>query len=114
MDFVLGLSKTAKGNGSILVIVDRLAKSAHFLSMKINHPIEKMAKIYVDEIVKLYGIPSSIVSNRDSRFTLKFWTGLENAFGTKLKLSSAYHPQTDGQTERTIQSLEDFLRSCVL
>ena len=72
--------------------MDRLTKSAHFLPMKINHPIEKLAKMYVDEIVKLHGIPSSIMSDRDPRFTSKFWTRLQNAFGTKLKLSSTYHP----------------------
>ena len=67
-----------------------------------------------DDIVNLHGIPLSIVSDRDLRFTSKFWTGLQNAFDTKLKLSSTYHPQTDGQTARAIQSLEDLLRACVL
>ena len=70
--------------------------------------------MYVSEIVRLHGVPSSIVSNRDPRFTSRFWESLHKALGTKLRLSSAYHPQTDGQTERTIQSLEDLLRACVL
>jgi len=74
----------------------------------------KLAWIYIEQIVKLHGIPSSIVSDRDLRFTSKFWEILQAALGTKLRLSSAYHPQTDGQTERTIQSLEDFLRASVL
>ena len=91
MDFVSRLPKTVIGDDLIWVIVDRLTKSTHFLPMKINHPIEKLAKMYVDEIVKLHGISSSIVSDRDHRFTSKFCTGLQNAFGTKLKLSSAYH-----------------------
>ncbi|XP_073224713.1 uncharacterized protein [Cicer arietinum] len=73
-----------------------------------------LTEIYIKEIVKLHGIPSSIVSNRDPRFTSKFWQGLHSALGTNLRMSSAYHPQTDGQTERTNQSLEDLLRACVL
>ena len=102
MDFLSGLSKIAKGNDLIWVIVDRLTKSAHFLPMKINHPMEKLAEMYIEEIMRLHGIPSSIVSDRDLRFTLKFWTGLQNAFGTKLKLSFAYHLQADDQIGRTI------------
>ncbi|MCI28811.1 retrotransposon protein, partial [Trifolium medium] len=73
-----------------------------------------LAEIYIEQIVRLHGIPSSIVLNRDPRFTSRFWEGLQEALGTKLRLSSAYHPQTDGQSERTIQSLEDLLRACVL
>ncbi|MCI43616.1 retrotransposon protein, partial [Trifolium medium] len=76
--------------------------------------VPKLAEIYVEQIVKLHGIPSSIVSDRDPRFTLRFWESLQEALGTKLRLSSAYHSQTDGQSERTIQSLEDLLRACVL
>ena len=105
MDFMSGLPRTDKGDDSIWVIMDRLTNSAHFLPMKINHPIERLAKMYVEEIVKLHAIPLSIVLDRDPRFTSKFWTGLQNAFGTKLKLSSAYHRHTHGQTEKTIQSL---------
>ena len=73
-----------------------------------------MTSLYISEIVKLHGVPSSIVSDRDPRFTSRFWESLNKALGTKLRLSSAYHPQTDGQTERTNQSLEDLLRACVL
>ena len=69
--------------------------------------MERLAELYVEKIVSLHGIPSSIVSDRDPRFTSTFWTRLQEALGTKLRLSSAYHPQTDGHTERTIQSLED-------
>ncbi|MCI71289.1 retrotransposon protein, partial [Trifolium medium] len=72
--------------------------------------VPKLAEIYVDQIVRLHGIPSSLISDRDPRFTSRFWESLQEALGTKLRLSSAYHPQTDGQTERTIQSLEDLLR----
>jgi len=73
-----------------------------------------LAQIYISEIVRLHGVPSSIVSNRDPRFTSRFWQTLQEALGTRLRLSSAYHPQTDEQSERTIQSLEDLLRTCVL
>ncbi|PNX73284.1 retrotransposon-related protein, partial [Trifolium pratense] len=114
MDFVSGLPKTVKGNDCIWVIVDRLTKSAHFIAFKTGTLIPKLAEIYVDQIVRLHGIPSSIVSDRDPRFTSRFWESLQEAVGTKLRMSSAYHPQTDGQSERTIQSLEDLLRACVL
>jgi len=114
MDFVVGLSRTVKGSDSIWVIVDRLSKSAHFLPIRINYPLQNLAEIYMKHIVKLHGVPSSIVSDRDPRFTSRFGESLQSALGTKLKLSSAYHPHTDGQTERTIQSLEDLLRACVL
>jgi len=73
-----------------------------------------LAQIYISEIVRLHGVPSSIVSNRDPRFTSRFWQTLQEALGTRLRLSSAYHPQTDEQSERTIQSLKDLLRTCVL
>jgi len=94
--------------------VDRLTKSAYFLPINIKYSLEKLTKLYIKEIVRLHGVPTSIVSDRDPRFTSKFWGSLHQALGTKLHLSSAYHPQTDGQSERTIQSLEDLLRACVL
>ncbi|MCH88536.1 retrotransposon protein [Trifolium medium] len=114
MDFVGGLPKTANGNEVIWVIVDRLMKLAHFIAIKTGMLVPKLAEIYVEQIVRLHGIPSSIVSDRDPRFTSRFWESFQKALGTKLRLSSAYHPQTDGQSERTIQSLEDLLRACVL
>jgi len=114
MDFVGALPKTVKGFDSIWVIVDRLTKSAHFVPIKTGMSVSRLVEIYIEQIVRLHGIPSSIVSDRDPRFTSKFWESLQAALGTKLRLSSAYHPQTDGQTERTIQSLEDLLRACVL
>ena len=76
--------------------------------------MEKLAKLYVKDIVRLHGAPATIVSDRDPRFTSRFWPSLQNAMGTKLKFSTTFHPQTDGQSERTIQILEDMLRSCVL
>lgn len=114
MDFVVGLPRTPKGLDSIWVIVDRLTKSAHFIPINIRYSLERLTSLYVSEIVRLHGVPSSIVSDRDPRFTSRFWESHHKALGTKLRLSSAYHPQIDGQTERTIQSLEDLLRACVL
>jgi len=102
MDFVMGLPRTQVGFDAIWVIVDRLTKSAHFLPIKATFSLERLAELYVREIVRLHGTPSSIVSDRDPRFTSRFWQTLQRAFGTKLRLSTAYHPQTDGQSERTI------------
>jgi len=102
MDFVVGLPRTPRGLDSIWVIVDILTKSTHFIPINIIFSLEKLTSKYISEIVKLHGVPSSIVSNRDPRFTSRFWESLNRTLGTKLRLSSAYHPQTDGQTERTI------------
>ncbi|KAI3667676.1 hypothetical protein L6452_42745 [Arctium lappa] len=113
MDFITKLPRTLKNHDTIWVIVDRLTKSAHFLSMRETLPMAKLAKLYIDEIVSRHGVPLSIVSDRDSRFTSHFWDSLQKELGTRVKLSTAYHPQTDGQSERTIQTLEDMLRSCV-
>ena len=114
MDFVVGLPMTPKGLDSNWVIVVRLTKSAHFIPINIRYSLESLTSLYVSEIVRLHSVPSSIVSDRDPIFTSIFWESLHKALGTKLRLSSAYHPQTDSQTERTIQSLEDLLRACVL
>ncbi|GAU42813.1 hypothetical protein TSUD_288410 [Trifolium subterraneum] len=114
MDFVGGLPKTAKWNEVIWVVVDRLTKSTHFIAIKMGTLVPRLAEIYVEQIIRLHGIPSSIVSDRDPKFTSRFWESLQEALGTKLRLSSTYHPQTDGQSERTIQSLEDLLRVGVL
>ena len=114
MDFVVGLPRTQRGADAIWVIVDRLTKSAHFLPVRVSDTPEKLATQYVDEIVRLHGVPVSIVSDRDPRFTSRFWQKLHDALGTQLNFSTAFHPQTDGQSERTIQILEDMLRACVL
>lgn len=114
MDFVTKLPRTPKGNDMVWVIVDRLTKSAHFLAIRENAPLEKFAKLYMDEIVSRHGIPMSIVSDRDSRFVSNFWQSLQRELGSRIHLSTAYHPQTDGQSERTIQTLEDMMRACVL
>ena len=96
------------------MIVDRLTKSAYFLPMKNSDSIEKLAELYVKEIVRLHGTPILIVSDRDPRFTSRFWPSLQRALGTRLHFSTTFNPQTDGQSERTIQTLEDMLRACVL
>ncbi|KAI3819461.1 hypothetical protein L1987_13298 [Smallanthus sonchifolius] len=114
MDFITKLPHTSSGHDSIWVIIDRLTKSAHFLPIREDYRVEKLARIYIDEIVSRHRIPLNIISDRDSRFTSRFWQSLQSALGTRLDLSTAYHPQTDGQTERTIQNLEDMLRACVI
>jgi len=97
MDFVTSLPNTPRGNDAICLIVDRLTKSTHFIPININFPVAQLAEIYIREIVKLHGVPSSIVSDRDPRFTSRFWKSLQEALGSKLRLSSAFHPQTNGQ-----------------
>jgi hypothetical protein len=114
MDFIVGLPKTLSGNDALWVIVDRLTKSAHFLPVSITVTPERLAKMYVKEIVRLHGVPLSIVSDRDTRFVSEFWQSVHHAMGTGLAFSTAFHPQTDGQTERVNQVLEDMLRACVL
>ena len=114
MHFVVGLPRCQSGYDAIWVIVDRLTKSAHLLPMKNSDSIEKLAELYVKEIVRLHGTPVSIVSDRDPRFTSRFWPNLQRALGTRLHFSMAFHPQTDGQSERTIQTLEDMLKACLL
>ena len=114
MDFIVGLPRTTNGFDAIWVIVDRLTKSAHFLAIKISYSMEKLAQLYLQEIVRLHGVPRTIISDRDSRFTSHFWKCVQSAMGTQLKFSTAFHPQTDGQTERVNQVLEDMLRACAL
>ncbi|KAL0536802.1 hypothetical protein IC582_025764 [Cucumis melo] len=114
MDFITGLPRTLRGFTVIWVVVDRLTKSAHFVPGKSTYTASKWAQLYMSEIVRLHGVPVSIVSDRDARFTSKFWKGLQTAMGTRLDFSTAFHPQTNGQTERLNQVLEDMLRACAL
>ncbi|KAL4038213.1 hypothetical protein IC575_001821 [Cucumis melo] len=111
MDFITGLPQTLRGFTVIWVVVDRLTKSVHFIPGKSTYTASKWAQLYMSEIVRLHGVPVSIVSDRDARFTSKFWKGLQAAMGTRLDF---FHPQTDGQTERLNQVLEDMLRACAL
>ena len=96
MDFVVGLPRTTKGHDAIWVIIDRLTKSAHFIPIKITFSLEQLADLYVREVIRLHGVPKSIISDRDARFTSKFWRSVQRAMGTSLKFSTAFHPQTDG------------------
>ncbi|GJV53981.1 putative reverse transcriptase domain-containing protein [Tanacetum coccineum] len=114
MDFVTKLPRTSNGNDTIWVIMDRLTKSAYFLPMREDYKIDRLARIYLNGIVARHGVPISIISNRDSRFTSRFWQTMQEALGTKLDMSTAYHPQTDGQSECTIHTFEDMLKACVL
>ena len=114
MDFIVGLPKTLKGYDSIWVIVDRLTESAHFLPVKIIFTAKQYAQLYMDRIVSLHGIPKTIISDRCTQFIARFWEHFHAALGTQLIRSSVYHPQTNGQTERINQILEDMLRACVL
>ncbi|GFS42569.1 hypothetical protein Acr_00g0080620 [Actinidia rufa] len=100
IDFVVGLPNSPRGCNAIWVIVDRLTKSAHFLPVKTTYSLSKYADLYITEIIRLHGTPVSIVSDRDPRFTSKFWKSLQRALGTELSFSTAFHPQTDGQSER--------------
>ncbi|GKC30345.1 putative nucleotidyltransferase, ribonuclease H [Tanacetum coccineum] len=106
--------RTSSGYDTIWVIVDRLTKSTHFLPMREDYKMERLARLYLNEIVARHGVPISIISDRDSRFTSRFWQSMQEALGTRLDMSTTYHPQTDSQSERTIQTLEDMLRVCVL
>ncbi|GJS62517.1 putative reverse transcriptase domain-containing protein [Tanacetum coccineum] len=114
IDFMTKFPRTSSGHDTIWVIVDRLTKSAYFLPMREDYKMERLARLYLNEIVARHGVPISIISDRDSRFTSRFWQSMQEALGTRLDMSTAYHPQTDGQSERTIQTLEDMLRACVL
>jgi transposase InsO family protein len=114
MNFIMGLPRTTKGYDSIWVIVDRLTEISHFLPVKTDYPVTVYAQLYIARILSLHGVPKTIAPNRGSQFVSKFWEELHKSLGTKLLHSSAYHPQTSGQTERVNQILEDMLRACVL
>ncbi|GKB24414.1 putative reverse transcriptase domain-containing protein [Tanacetum coccineum] len=112
MDFVTKLPKSSQGYDTIWVIVDRLTKSAIFTPIRETDSTEKLARMYIKEVVTRHGIPVLIICDRDPKFASHFWRSLQKALGTSLDMSTAYHPQTDGQSERTIQTLEDMLRAC--
>jgi hypothetical protein len=114
MDFIVGLPNTSRHQDSIWVIVDQLTKVAHFLPVHTTDKAQKYAELYIDRIVCLHGLPRTIVSDRGAQFVARFWEQLQESLGTKLIRSLAYHPQTDGQTERVNQILEDMLRACVI
>ncbi|WVZ80746.1 LOW QUALITY PROTEIN: hypothetical protein U9M48_028201 [Paspalum notatum var. saurae] len=114
MDFIVGLPRTQKGYNSIWVVVDRLTKVAHFIPVNTTYSGARLAELYISWIVCLHGVPKRIISDKSSQFTSRFWEQLHDSLDTRLRFSAAYHPQTDGQTERTNQILEDMLRACAI
>ena len=114
MDFLTHLPRTLQRHDAVWVIVDRLTKSAHFLAVRMTFTLERFCRLYIQKIVRLYGVPISIVLDRDPKFTAHFWKIFQKAMDTRLTMSTNFHPQTDGQSERTIQVLEDMLQACVL
>ena len=114
MDFIVGLPNTSQHHDYIWVIVDKLTKTAHFIPVHTEYQAKKYAEIYIDRNVCLHGVPKAIISDHGTQFVARFWEQLQDALGTKLIRSSAYHPQTDGQTERVNQIPEDILRACVI
>jgi hypothetical protein len=114
MDFILGLPLTARKKDSIWVIVDRLTKTAHFIAIHTIYSVQHYAELYIDQIVRLHGIPKTIIFDQRTQFVARFWEQLHECLGTKLIRSSSYHPQTDGQTERVNQIVEDMLRASIL
>jgi hypothetical protein len=114
MDFIVGLPTTQSGYDSIWVIIDRFSEVAHFIPVKTTYKGANLVELYIAKIVCLHGVPKKIVSNRGTQFTSRFWEKLHEAMDTKLNFSSAYHPHTDGQTNRVNKILEDMLRACAL
>ena len=114
MDFVVRFPLTGRKHDSVWVVVDQLTKSAHFLPVRTDYSLDNLAELYIKKIFRLHGIPISIISDRDPRFTSRFWGKLQEALGTRLNFSTVFHPQTGGQSERVIQILEDMLRSYVI
>jgi hypothetical protein len=114
MDFIVGLPLTGRKFNSIWVIIDRLTKFTHFIPVHTFYRAEKYVELYISRILCLHGVPKTIISNRGPQFVAHFWEQLHASLGMHLIHSSAYHPQTDGQTERVNQILEDMLRACVL
>ena len=114
MDFVTRLPWTSWKHDAVWVIVDRLTKSAHFMAVRMAITLEELYKLYIREIVRLHEVTVSIISDWDPRFIAHFLKNFQRAMGTPLMMSTAFHPQTDDHSERTIQVLEDMLRACVL
>ena len=114
MNFVIHLPRTSQKHDVLWVIVDLRTKSTHFLTLWMTFTLDEFYRLYIREIVWLRGVPVSIISNRDPKFTAHFWKSFQRAMGKQLMMSIAFHPQTDGQSERTIQVLKDMLQACVL
>ena len=114
MDFMVGLPRTQAWFDRVWVIVDRLTKTSHFLPFKTKWSVSRLTELFISKIVRLHGVSVFIMSDKDPRFTSHFWRSFQEVLGTELHMSSAYHPQSDGQSERTIQILEDMLRACCM
>jgi hypothetical protein len=114
MDFIIGLPRTRKKHDSIMVVVDKLTKAAHFIPLKTTHRAADVSDIFLKEVARLHGIPKTIVSDRDPKFTSNFWKGLFKGFITNLKFSTTYHPESDGQTESVNRVIEYILRMYVM
>nr|GEX80546.1 putative reverse transcriptase domain-containing protein [Tanacetum cinerariifolium] len=113
-DMKRDIATSKSGHDTIWVVVDRLTKSAYFLATRKDYNMEKLARLYIDEIVAHHRVPVSIILDRNRLFTSQFWQTLQKDLGTRLDMSTTYHPQTNGQSDRTIQTLEDMLRACVI
>jgi hypothetical protein len=114
MDFIIGFPRTSKQHDSIMVVVDKLTKATHFIPLKTTHRATDVADIFLKEVTRLHGIPKTIVSNRDLKFTSNFWKGMFKGFRMNLNFSTTYHPESDGQTERVNRVIEDMLRMYVM
>lgn len=110
MDFIIGLLRKVRQHDSIMVVVDRLTKVAHFIPIKSTLSASDVEHVFIRDMVRLHGVPKNIVSDRDEKFTSKFWKDLFPVLGTKLAFNTTYHLQTDGQTKRVNKILEDMLR----
>ncbi|WMV50830.1 hypothetical protein MTR67_044215 [Solanum verrucosum] len=113
-DIAVFVTKCLRNHDAIWVIVEKLTKSAHFLAIRMDYSLDRLAELYINKIVRLHGIPVSIVSDRNPRFTSRFLGSLQEVLGTKLRFSTSFHPQADGQSERVIQILEDMVRACIM
>jgi transposase InsO family protein len=114
MDFIMGLTRIGKLHDSIMVVVEKLMKDAHFIPLKTTHKATDVADIFMKEVAQLHEIPKTIVSDRDSKFTSNFWKGLFKGFRMSLNFSTTYHPDSDGQIERVSKVIEDILRMYVM
>jgi hypothetical protein len=114
MDFIAGLPRIGKQHESIMVVMDKLKKAAHFISLKTTHKVADVANIFMNEVARLHGIPKTIVSDRDPKFTSNFWKGLFKGFKTNLNFSTTYHLESYGQTEQVNRVIEDILRMYVM
>jgi hypothetical protein len=113
MDFITGFPITSKQHDAITV-VDKLMKAAHFIPLKTTHKETNIVDMYMRKVAQLHGIPKTIMSDRYPKFTLNFCRGLFKGFGTNLKFSTTYHPESDGQTERVNQEIEYMIRMCLM